>query len=117
MGNTQTYSYYQNGLYGTPSKNTSSNIGVAIGNFIEIKVGTKDTLKPIKKVKLLEGFNISTNYNLLADSLNLSNINISGVTKLFKKLNFRFRAVFDPYQSKNGQKIRKSIPTTRKTTP
>ena len=105
LGNTQTYSYYQNGLYGTPSKNTSSNIGVAIGNFIEIKVGTKDTLKPIKKVKLLEGFNISTNYNLLADSLNLSNINISGVTKLFKKLNFRFRAVFDPYQSKNGQKI------------
>ena len=100
LGNTQTYSYYQNGIYGTPSRNASTNLGISIGNLLEMKVSSKDTIQPIKKIKLLERLTVSTNYNLLADSFNLSNINVNGGTKLFNKLNLRFTARFDPYQYK-----------------
>ena len=105
LGNTQTYSYYQNGIYGTPSRNASTNLGISIGNLLEMKVSSKDTIQPIKKIKLLERLTVSTNYNLLADSFNLSNINVNGGTKLFNKLNLRFTARFDPYQYKNGQRV------------
>lgn len=102
LGNTQTYSYYQNGIFGTPGRNSSSNLGVSIGNLLEMKVSSNDTVQAIKKIKLLENFNISTNYNLLADSFHLSNININGSTKLLKKFNVRFSALFDPYRTVNG---------------
>ena len=46
---------------------------------------------------MLDRFNISASYNLAVDSLNLSDINISGSTKLFKNFNLTFRAGFDPY--------------------
>ena len=104
-GNTQTYSYYQNGIYGAPSMNARTNLGLNIGNLLEIKVSSKDTLESVKKIKLLDRFNINTNYNLLADSFNLSNINIAGGTRLFKKFNLRFSATFDPYQIDNGERI------------
>lgn len=104
-GNTQTYSYYQNGIYGAPSMSARTNLGLNIGNLLEIKVSSKDTLESVKKIKLLDRFNINTNYNLLADSFNLSNINIAAGTRLFKKFNLRFSATFDPYQIDNGERI------------
>ncbi|MGC6490318.1 MAG: putative LPS assembly protein LptD [Flavobacteriales bacterium] len=98
LGNTQTYSFYQNGIYGVPSRNSSSILGFSIGNLLEMKVSSKDTINPIKKLKLIESLTISTNYNIEADSLKFSLVNINGRTRLFNKVNLNFSAVFDPYQ-------------------
>lgn len=106
LGNTQTYSNYQNGIYGYPSKQANSSIGFSIGNLLEMKKSTSDSINPIKKIKLIESLNISSSYNFLSDSLNLSNILINGRTRLFNKFDITFSSIYDPYQqNENGQRI------------
>ena len=52
----------------------------------------------MKKIPILQGLNFSGNYNFVADSMKLSNINFSGRTSLFdKKINLNFNGTFDPY--------------------
>lgn len=107
LGNTQTYSIFQNGIYGSPGKVKSGNISFNLSNLIEAKVPTKnDSLNSLKKVKILESFGVSTAYNVFADSMNLSNITLSGRTKLFNILNLNFGARYDPYSlNEDGQRI------------
>ena len=50
-----------------------------------------------KKVKLIDQFNISTGYNFLADSLNMSTLNLSMSTSLFNAVSISASARFDPY--------------------
>src|SRR5699024_5983728 len=60
-----------------------------------------------KKIPLLQGLNFSGNYNAVADSMKLSNINFSGRTSLFdKKINLNFNGTFDPYSlDDDGRRI------------
>jgi hypothetical protein len=98
--NFETYSIYANGIYGTPSlRGRSGNISIGLGNNFEMKIRTpEDTVSSTRKVKLLDRLNFSTNYNIFADSLNLSNISMSGSNSFFEnKLNVSFSANFDPY--------------------
>ncbi|MGC6428898.1 MAG: putative LPS assembly protein LptD [Flavobacteriales bacterium] len=109
LGNTLTYSKYQNGIYGSPGSSEQGNINLGIANIIEIKTQSKsDTVNNINKVKILENFNIQSSYNIFADSLNFSLINISGRTKLFKRADISFNSVYDPYIiNSNNQRINK----------
>ena len=79
----------------------------SLGNILEMKTYSKDTLSPIKKIKLLEGLNISSSYNLLADSMRFANINISGRTRLFNKFDITFNSSYDPYQIVDGNRVNK----------
>ena len=36
-------------------RSASTNLGISIGNLLEMKVSSKDTIQPIKKIKLLRG--------------------------------------------------------------
>ena len=93
------YSYYMNGVYGYPGSGKSANINFSLGNNFEMKVvNRKDTTEDYKKIKLLESLNFSGSYNLAADSMRLSNISMSGGTRLFEKMNLTFSGTFDPYQ-------------------
>ncbi len=108
-GRTQVYSYFENRIYGTPSFNgRSGTINFTLNNNVEMKVRTDaDSTSEFKKVKLLDNLQFSTNYNLFADSLNLSPVNFSGYTKVYKD-NFRlnFTGSFDPYAlNESGHKI------------
>ena len=107
LGNTQLYSIFQNGIYGSPGKSKAGNISFNLANLLEIKVPTKnDSLNSLKKVKILESFGFSTGYNIYADSMNLSHIAINGRTKLFNTFNINFGARYDPYNlNENGQRI------------
>ena len=107
LGNTVSYSIFQNGIYGSPGKSKSGNISFNLSNILEIKISSKnDSLNNLKKVKILESFGLSTAYNIFADSMNLSNITLNGRTKLFKTLNINFGARYDPYKlNKYGQRI------------
>ena len=107
LGNLQEYSYYQNGIYGTPGSQSNGSLRFSLGNILEMKTLSKDTINPIKKIKLLEGLNISSSYNLLEDSMQLANIYINGRTRLFNKFDITFSGSYDPYQIVNGSRVNK----------
>lgn len=97
-GNNLRYSIFENGVYGTPAAGKFGTVGISINNNIEMKVRTNsDTGQTIKKVKVIEGLNINANYNLIADSLNLSNISLSARTTLFDRVGVVGSCIFDPY--------------------
>lgn len=111
----QKYSIFQNSVYGGPPAGKTAGLGLSIDNNVEVKVRPKstDTSTTDKKIKILEGFSISTFYNFAADSIKLSAIQFSGHTALFKeKLNISFSGSFDPYVTQvrdsisNGQIIK-----------
>ena len=98
-GNTREYTRFEGSLYGTPGKNFASSIGLSISNNFEAKVIDRDTTKSeLKKIKLLNNLNLSTSYNLAADSLNMAPIRMSsGLSLLKDKMSINFGATFDPY--------------------
>lgn len=103
----QVYNMFTGSLYGSPSQNASGSITYNFANNLEMKVPSKsDTITGLKKVALLESFNLGGNYDLMRDSLNLSNLSISARTTLFKKLNIQYSSVWDPYTTnENGERI------------
>ena len=99
-GKEQEYYIFQNGAYRLPSApGKSGNIRFSLNNNIEMKVRTpKDTANATKKIKLMESLNLSTSYDIYADSMNWSTISMTGRTKLFEnKVNLNFGFRFDPY--------------------
>ena len=120
----QKYSIFQNAVFGYPSSGKTAGMGLTIDNNIEAKMRAKstDTSGTDRKIKILDGFNISTFYNFAADSFKLSAITFSGHTALFKqKLNVSIGGSFDPYVTQirdsigNNTIIKYKIPVNRYT--
>ncbi|MDR1581931.1 MAG: LPS-assembly protein LptD [Prevotellaceae bacterium] len=109
LGNMEQYNIYQGQPYGYPTQQESGSINFSLGNNLEMKVrGKNDTAS--RKVPLLNTFDISASYNLLADSMNLSNISFSGTTNLPGQTTLSFRFTLDPYViSERGTKINKYL--------
>jgi len=92
------YSQFTGTLFGSPPGQKSGSITFSLGNNLEIKVPSKkDTITGMRKVMLIESFNISGSYNLAADSLKMSQINMSGRTTLWKGLSIQYSSLWDPY--------------------
>jgi lipopolysaccharide assembly outer membrane protein LptD (OstA) len=107
-GNTRDYTRFEGGLYGRPGNTKSSSIGITVRNNLEAKVKDKDSTETeLKKIKILNNLNFSTNYNITADSLRWSPIRMSTVVPLLdNKLNINIGATFDPYAlGENKQRI------------
>ncbi|HBK84237.1 MAG TPA: organic solvent tolerance protein OstA, partial [Flavobacterium sp.] len=104
------YTRFENGIYGAPNRDKASNIGFTMGNALEAKVkkvNKESGKEEIKKVMLLSNLNLSTSYNMTADSLALQPLSISGGTVLLKdKMNINFATNLDPYAIDNtGRRI------------
>ncbi|MFM2285444.1 MAG: hypothetical protein RLZZ543_941 [Bacteroidota bacterium] len=93
------YSPYEQGIYGQPSVGRQGTVGFNLNNNLEGKFKSKrdTTGTGLKKVVLLDALNLSTAYNLAADSLNWQNLSVSARTKLFKKLDVVFSSNYDFY--------------------
>ncbi len=106
-GGTEEFSKFDGGVFGSPSRNLSQNLSFALRNLFEAKVKSKDsTNTDYKKLTLLNNLNFSASYNLAADSLNWTPVNMTASTKLFESLNLNFNATLDPYAiNANGQKF------------
>jgi lipopolysaccharide assembly outer membrane protein LptD (OstA) len=86
---------------GTPSMTAGSptaSINFSLSNQLEMKVASKTDTSGIKKIKLIEQLSASGSYNFLADSMNLSNINLSFRTNVWKNFGINLSATWDPYQ-------------------
>lgn len=92
------YSVFEGGIYGSPSAGKSMLSTFALSNNVEMKVrNRKDTLSGFKKIALIDDLTLSSSYNFAADSLNWAKVLLSGRTRLFKSLDLRYAATFDPY--------------------
>lgn len=96
---TQLFSHFSNGVYGYPASGKSGFLNFAINNNLEMKLrpAKKDTSGMDRKVMLIENFGISSAYNLAADSMNWSVINLNARTRLFKVVDITLSGIIDPY--------------------
>ncbi len=98
FGKTARYSIFEQGIYGGPGGGKSGVVSFSLGNNLEMKVrSAKDTVTNSKKIKVLENFGLSSSYNLLADSLNWSDISLNARTNLFEKINVSFSSAYSLY--------------------
>ncbi|MEG1554772.1 MAG: putative LPS assembly protein LptD [Rikenellaceae bacterium] len=106
-GNVGTYSPYEQGIFGGPSRGESGSLQFSLNNNLEMKVRSKSDTTGFKKIKIFESLNLSSSYNFLADSMKLAPITISARTTLFKGLGININATLDPYiYNKNGQRTK-----------
>lgn len=101
------YPVHEGSVYGTAGAGKSGSIGFSLNNTLEMKkLNLKDTTstETYKKVSLLDQLSLSGSYNLAADSLNLSNINVAARTKV-AGVDLNFGAILDPYVFENGHLI------------
>lgn len=101
QGNEVRYSIFEGGIMGSPPPGRQGNIGLGIDNNIEMKIkpGKKDTTNELRKVQLLESIRAGAGWNIFADSMNLSVINLSARTRLFKNISINGSANLDPYEN------------------
>lgn len=107
--------YYDPYLGAYASANSSAinqgNIRLALINNFEAKVKSKkdSATGGTRKVQVLDLLGVDAAYNVFADSLQLSNINLSARNVFFKIINVTSGAQFDPYayNDSTGIKINK----------
>jgi len=113
IGNTRQVSIYDGFLYGSPQLGESAALSFQVSNKLEMKVRS-DTASA-KKVALIDNFSFSGGYNFLADSFNLSLINLNLRTNLLdRKVSVNLGATLDPYSylqrdSDGDQLVRRNI--------
>ena len=92
------YSIFEQSLYGGPPDGRSGQLAFNVSNQLEMKVKSmRDTTTDAKKVVLIENLSASMYYDIAKDSLNWSDLNISGRTTLFKNLVINYSGLFTPY--------------------
>ncbi|WP_235819763.1 putative LPS assembly protein LptD [Flavobacterium davisii] len=102
-GKMANYTRFEKGIFGGPSSTRNNNLSFSINNVFEAKVRDKDSTKTApKKIVLINNLNLSSNYNINADSLKWSPLRVSGGTNLLKdKLNINFGMTLNPYAINN----------------
>ncbi len=79
----------------------SGSLSFALSSQLEAKLRPKTDsagkAQKAEKINLIQSMNIGAAYNLAADSFNLSPINMSARTVLFKNLNIALDGTIDPY--------------------
>jgi len=96
------------GMGGAYSEGTFGGLGFGVDNLLEMKVKDKGdtTGTNFKKIKLIEGFGFTSNYNFLADSFKLGNFNFYARTLLFNTINISSSFSLDPYATdKQGYRV------------
>ncbi len=110
-GNNETveYSIFEGGIYGRPNRTESGRLGLNLLNNLEMKVRTDKDSSGTKKITIFENLGFSSSFNTAADSLNWSNVIITGRTRIGKFLTLQFNGGFDPYGlDTSGRKINTS---------
>lgn len=103
------YSRFEGTLFGAPGNRFSSSMNFSLTNDFEAKVRNNDSTATgddrFKKVKLLNNFGLSTNYNFAADSLKLSPVAVRGnIPIVGDKFNVNIIAALDPYALDNNNR-------------
>ncbi|MBB1150717.1 LPS-assembly protein LptD [Myroides sp. NP-2] len=103
----QDYSRFQGGLFGAPGKMSSNMLNMQVSNTFEAKVRDEEEKEGFRKVMLLNNLNLSTSYNMSADSLKWAPMRVTTGTSILKdKMQINVGATLDPYAlNNNNQRI------------
>lgn len=97
-GATGYYSVFQNSLFSGPAQGKQNALSINLNNNIEAKLKQKtDTGYVYNKRTLMQNISLGTGYNFAADSFNMSLVNLTARTKLFKYFDVVASSNFDPY--------------------
>ncbi len=101
LGTTRLLSKYR-GIGNSLTNNNGRASGVisySLNNSFEMKLRSKsDTAdKQFEKVSLLDNLSFNGSYNMMADSLNFSNLSVNANARLGQNLNMNFNMTLDPY--------------------
>jgi len=100
------YSKYEGGIIGQPSTSKSSFVNMGLNNILGIKYKPrKDTLGNFTKVNILDNFGASTSYNVLADSMNWSPINVNARVIILNNFNVSYDLSYNLYALNNNTGI------------
>jgi lipopolysaccharide assembly outer membrane protein LptD (OstA) len=96
------YNRFENGTFGSSGRGESGAITFSLANNVEAKVlaknDTSTNAEKYKKVQIIDNLSFSGSYNLVADSMNLSNISIRGRTTV-KGVSVNFGGTLNPYMA------------------
>jgi len=96
------YNRFEGAIFGSSGRGESAMITFSLANNIEAKVlaknDTSTNAEKFKKVKILDNLSFSGSYNLIADSMKLSNISIRGRTTI-KGVSVNFGGTLNPYMA------------------
>lgn len=106
-GEFSSYSEFDAARYSPNSRAEAGAVTFGLQNNLEMKVRDKEAKKvSYKKVTLIESLNMTSSYNLVADSLNLAPINLRAYTRIGTKLNMTVNSRFTAYdRDTTGTKI------------
>lgn len=84
-----TYSPFSNSVYAYSASGDQALINFGINNTFELKrKSEKDTITGFQKIRLIDAFSVTGNYDVLKDSMNFSNFNANLRISPFKWMNF-----------------------------
>lgn len=94
-------SEFEGALYSGYGEGRTGGVGFQLDNNLEMKWRSrKDTGEnAIKKIKLIDGYGLSTGYNFLRDSMKLDLFNLYFRATLFEKISITANSTLDPYQT------------------
>lgn len=104
------FSEFEGGVMSGFPEGVFGGIAFGVDNNLEMKVRSKKDTSDAKnlKIKLIDGFGFNGAYNIMADSFNLTDINLYLRSNLFEKINITANANLDPYQvSDRGFRVNK----------
>lgn len=93
------YNIYDGQVAPPLGSSQAASMSFSIGNNVEAKVRDRadTTGKGVKKIKIIDQLSIGGSYNFLADSMNLSLIQVNMTTSIFGKMAINANATLDPY--------------------
>ena len=109
-GKEQYYNHFKNAIFGSAGQGASGAISFNLNNNLEAKVldvkdsvATKDEKPKYNKVKIID-MNMTASYNMIADSMKLSNFGITARTTI-KGINVNMGANLNPYMVDKKGKV------------
>lgn len=108
----QMYSIIPQGVFSASQRTAFLGISANISNEFTIKYYSKRD-STSKKIPITR-FDISSSYNALQDSLQLSNISLNGSSRIFNRINLTYNMQWNPYKQINGKTVNQFIAADKK---
>ena len=92
------YSVFEQSMYSTPSIANQTLVTFGFNNTFELKrKSDKDTLTGFKKTRIIDALSLNGQYDILKDSMNLSDINLNLRVSPIPNINFVATSNLSPY--------------------
>ncbi len=95
------FNEYEGSMYGFFGEGKYGGMSFSLDNNLEMKYRSKkDTGEAaIRKIRLIDGYGLSTGYNFFADSMKLAPVQFYFRANLFEKINISANTTLNPYQT------------------